>query len=76
MICSFDHALCYVELLISGICLGFSFAIDDVGEAGHRLQVLGEALNFQEPGVVARRHFRGKPVGARINQFHDVLVIG
>jgi len=27
MICSFNHALCYVELIVSGICLGFSFAI-------------------------------------------------
>jgi hypothetical protein len=27
MICSFNHALCYVELFVSGVLLGLSFAI-------------------------------------------------
>ena len=27
MICSFNHALCFVELGLSGIMLGFTFAI-------------------------------------------------
>ncbi len=27
MICSFSHGLCFLELLASGVCLGFSFAV-------------------------------------------------
>jgi len=27
MICSFNHGLCFLELLVSGVLLGLSFAI-------------------------------------------------
>lgn len=27
MICSFNHGLCFLELLVSGVLLGFSFAV-------------------------------------------------
>jgi len=27
MICSFNHALCYVELLVSAVLLGLGFAV-------------------------------------------------